>query len=102
MNTDDTMDLLTWRAPHSGSVTSRLAAAEIVPHAETLRGRLLELLKAHPSGLTDEEMQTLANMDGSTQRPRRQELEKAGKVFKTLETRRTKSGRLAMVWRAAF
>ena len=100
MSTEATMDLLTWRPPHNGTVTSRLAAAEIIPHAETLRGRLLELLRSHPDGLTDEEMQTLANMDGSTQRPRRQELEKAGHIHKTMGTRRTKSGRLAMVWRA--
>jgi hypothetical protein len=101
MNANDTMDLLDWRPPHSRTMTSRRAADEIEPSAETLRGRLLAVLRAHPLGLTDEEMQVESGMNGSTQRPRRQELEKAGLVYKTIQTRRTASGRLAIVWRAA-
>jgi hypothetical protein len=96
----DTMDLLAWRAPHSGSVTSRLAAAEIVPHAENLRARVLECLQQHPAGLTDEEIQQLTGIEGSTERPRRGELARAGKIVKTWQTRATKSGRLAAVWQA--
>lgn len=98
----ETPDLLSWRpAPHNGTETSRLAADEIEPSAETLRGRLLTVLRSYPEGLTDEQMQAATGMGGSTQRPRRQELERAGLCYKTLQTRRTASGRLAIVWRAA-
>jgi hypothetical protein len=84
--------------PHSP--TSRAAADEIVSEASRLRRRVLAhvLLSA---GSTDEEGQDALNMPGNTYRPRRVELEQAGKVRASGQHRTTKSGRLAVVWIAA-
>jgi hypothetical protein len=60
---------------------------------------VLDLLKATPDGLTDEEQQRLLEMNPSTQRPRRIELARRGLVV-TCGTRRTASGRNADVWKA--
>jgi transcription initiation factor IIE alpha subunit len=63
-----------------------------------MQRRVLELLQATPDGLTDEEMQTRLEMNPSTQRPRRIELARRGMVVEA-GTRRTSSGRMAVVWR---
>jgi transcription initiation factor IIE alpha subunit len=63
-----------------------------------MQRRVLELLQATPEGLTDEEMQTRLEMNPSTQRPRRIELARRGMVVEA-GTRRTSSGRMAVVWR---
>ncbi|NBU34726.1 hypothetical protein EBS40_08960 [bacterium] len=65
-----------------------------------MQRRVLELLQATPGGLTDEEMQTRLGMNPSTQRPRRIELARRGLVVEA-GTRKTASGRMAVVWRAA-
>lgn len=84
------------------SPTSRDAAAQIAPRAGTLRAAVLAALKDAPGGLTDEELQTLLNMGASTQRPRRIELTQAGLVRDSGTTRRTRSGRQAVVWVAVI
>ncbi|NBW15924.1 MAG: hypothetical protein EBR82_48865 [Caulobacteraceae bacterium] len=84
-----------------GSVTSAAAADSL--DGETLNAmqrRVLELLQATPGGLTDEEMQTRLGMNPSTQRPRRIELARRGLVVEA-GTRKTSSGRWAVVWRVA-
>lgn len=50
--------------------------------------------------MTDAEIQDALGLDGSTQRPRRRELEQAGLVFDSGERRATHTGRAAVVWRA--
>ncbi len=86
----------------AGSPTSIAAAAAIESRAETLRVKLLLALReAGECGLTDQEMQRALNMDPSTQRPRRGELVKDGKVIDSGLRRRTASGRQAVVWRVA-
>jgi transcription initiation factor IIE alpha subunit len=65
-----------------------------------MQRRVLELLQVTPDGLTDEEMQTRLGMNPSTQRPRRIELARRGMVVEA-GTRRTSSGRMAVVWRVA-
>ncbi|NBW23185.1 MAG: hypothetical protein EBR82_86100, partial [Caulobacteraceae bacterium] len=65
-----------------------------------MQRRVLQLLAACPDGLTDEEMQTRLGMNPSTQRPRRIELVRRGLVVEC-GTRRTASGRMAVVWRIA-
>ena len=80
------------------SATSVAAAEAIAPNAASLRLRVLEAIRARPEGLTDEEGQTLLGMEGNTYRPRRRELEKAGRVKLSLGTRLTRSGRAAAVW----
>jgi transcription initiation factor IIE alpha subunit len=96
------MPLFTQRAPAvRGSVTSAKAADSLGPATlNVLQRRVLELLAATPGGLTDEEMQTRLGMNPSTQRPRRNELERRGLVVEA-GTRKTASGRNASVWRVA-
>jgi DNA-binding IclR family transcriptional regulator len=65
-----------------------------------LQRKVLELLRATPEGLTDEEVQRRLDMNPSTQRPRRIELARRGLVVEA-GTRKTVSGRMATVWRLA-
>jgi hypothetical protein len=96
------MPLFTQRAPSvNGSITSAKAADSLGPATlNVLQRRVLELLAATPGGLTDEEMQTRLGMNPSTQRPRRIELARRGLVVEA-GTRKTASGRMAVVWRVA-
>ena len=85
-----------------GSPTSQAAAALIEPTAGTLRAQVLAYLRERgDAGATDEEMQIALSMNPSTQRPRRIELEKLGHVLRTTHTRKTTSGRDAVVFIAA-
>lgn len=85
-----------------GSPTSQAAAALIEPTAGTLRAQVLAFLRSEcERGATDEEMQIALTMNPSTQRPRRIELEKTGLVLRTAQTRKTTSGRDAVVFIAA-
>lgn len=85
------------------SPTSVAASALIEPTAGTLRAQVLAYLRACAAdyGATDEEMQVALRMNPSTQRPRRIELEKLGLVLRTAQTRKTQSGRDAVVFIAA-
>ena len=84
------------------SETSHTAALLAEPLARTDRELVLAVLKAAGSrGMTDEELQDVTGLSPSTQRPRRIELCKRGKVFATSKTRQTKSGRPATVWEAS-
>ena len=80
------------------SVTSVAAAEAIKPSAAKLRIQVLEAIKRAPDGLTDEEAQRLTGIPGSTQRPRRIELEAAGLIRNSGRTRSTMSGRAAVIW----
>lgn len=86
-------------APHNGKATSRAAAEAIEPKAGTLRRRVLDYVRAQDAvGATDEEMQIALDMNPSTQRPRRIELESMGLIERTTQTRKTNSGRDAVVF----
>lgn len=87
-----------WDAPppyQAHSITSKQAAESIRPNAGTLRAKVLDLLKTE--ALTDEEIANQLNLSGSTARPRRIELVRAGLVEST-GTKPTASGRQAQVW----
>ncbi|NBW17299.1 MAG: hypothetical protein EBR82_55905 [Caulobacteraceae bacterium] len=96
------LPLFAQRAPSvAGSITSAQAADSIGPATlNAMQRKVLELLEATPDGLTDEEMQRRLGMNPSTQRPRRIELARRGMVVEA-GTRRTASGRMAVVWRVA-
>ncbi len=96
------MPLFSQRAPAvRGSITSAAAADSLGPATlNAMQRRVLALLQATPGGLTDEEMQTRLGMNPSTQRPRRIELARRGLVVEA-GTRKTASGRMAVVWRVA-
>lgn len=83
----------------SGSATSRAAADEITPHLGRLQKLVLNVLAQAVEGLTDEEIQLALGMDGSTERPRRVWLTQKGFVEDSGNKKRTRSGRLAVVWR---
>ena len=97
---DSTGPLFAMAPAVNGSATSAQAADSLTPATlNNMQRRVLELLAATPEGLTDEEMQRRLRMNPSTQRPRRIELMRRGLVAEA-GTRRTASGRMAVVWRA--
>lgn len=80
------------------SRTSAAAARQISPAATLRLGVLKFIQQRGPLGATDEEIQAGLTMNPSTQRPRRVELCNLGLVSDSGTTRRTKSGRAAVVW----
>ena len=86
--------------PANGTATSIMAADAIKPHADTLRLQVLECIRdAGRAGMTDEQVQDALGMPGNTERPRRRELFMAGRIVAAPEMRKTRSGRMANVWR---
>lgn len=88
---------------HSAGHDTEHAAARSID-AKVLRAKVLDLLRAHPAGLTDDEGGELMRAAGLpladrlTFGRRRSELFQAGMVRKTGEKRPTKFGRDAIVW----
>lgn len=80
------------------SPTSISAANQIKDKIGPLHRTLLSYLNANPEGATDEEMQNDLVMPANTQRPRRRELELNERIVNSGKTRKTKSGREAVVW----
>jgi hypothetical protein len=83
------------------SVTSRAAAAKIEPRRGTLQTIVYLYIKSCSSGATDEEGMEATGIVASTYRPRRVELVEAGRIVDSGRTRKTRSGREAVVWVAA-
>jgi len=84
------------------SETSVAAAEAIAPVAATLRRMVYDAIAAAGVvGLTDEEMLAAVGLPPSSGRPRRIELVRAGLVVDSGKTRRTRSGRSAVVWLAS-
>ena len=99
INTMNQQTLFDEGAPYQRhSQTSKQAAKEINPHLNGLQTKVLDLLAGQPAGLTDEQMQIVLGMNPSTQRPRRIELMKLGLITEA-GTRKTRSGRNAVIWR---
>lgn len=83
------------------SATSRGAADSFAGKAANAREQVLAFLRRRgEEGATDEEMQDGLGMGQNTQRPRRVELVRAGLVTGSADTRETKAGRAATVWKA--
>lgn len=81
------------------SPTSVAAADAIAPVAATLRRMVYEAIAAAGAdGLTDEEGAEKVGIGGNTYRPRRRELEQAGRIRDSGRTRMTRSNRKAVVW----
>jgi predicted ArsR family transcriptional regulator len=71
--------------------------------AKTMSGdrlRIMEFLRATTAGATDEEIAAALGLNPSTARPRRIELARRGLIVEA-GTRKTASGRMAVVWRRA-
>ena len=79
---------------------TRAAAHEAIkPVAPTIKARMLALYQERGyDGLTDAECSEMLGIQYSTVNPRRGELVKAQQVFATERTRKTTSGRQAVVW----
>lgn len=73
------------------------AAVSVKPNAQALREIIYTYICAAMGGLTDEEISIVSGIAGNTARPRRIELQKAGRIISG-GTRATKSGRQATVW----
>ena len=83
------------------SVTSRAAADSLDGKVlNALQKRVLDFIAWRPSGATDEEIANELEMNPSTVRPRRIELARRGMIVEG-GSRRTTSGRMAVVWRKA-
>jgi len=86
----------------SHSDTSIEAAHHAEPKAASLRSIVLAYIRQQGrDGATDEQIQNAISMNPSTQRPRRVELVEGGLVVDSGGTRKTASGRNAVVWVAA-
>ena len=82
--------------PHSP--TSRAAAESLAPATlNAMQRRVYEFLAWRPNGATDEEIAHELEMNPSTVRPRRIELARRGLIVEA-GSRRTTSGRMAVVW----
>jgi hypothetical protein len=79
------------------SATSLAAAKEITPNAANLREKVFAAISNSPVGMTDEEACAATGISGNTLRPRRVELQRAGRIV-SAGTRPTSSGRKAVVW----
>ncbi len=83
----------------AGSQTSEKAAQSVQPRVGTLRYRVLQfIVSCGLYGATDEEIQDGLRMNGNTERPRRRELEKGRLIVDSGRTRKTRSGKDAVVW----
>lgn len=85
------------------SATSAEAAERAEPRAGTDRALVLRAIRVGlmtAEGMTDDEIQSCLDMNPSTVRPRRVELVRDGLVEDSGKRRKTRSGRLATVWRA--
>jgi hypothetical protein len=81
------------------SPESKQAAQSAAPTAGSKRAAVLRFLETRGSfGATDDEMQLGLGMNPSTQRPRRIELYEVRAIAKTKQTRKTRTGRSAVVW----
>jgi hypothetical protein len=85
--------------------TSRDAAERIADTRETQRRLVLEAIRAAGSeGRTDDELQMVLSLDGSSERPRRWELWKLNRITVKCDdagdavTRLTRTQRRAVVW----
>lgn len=79
-----------------GSVTSQAAADAIAPHLNRMERIVFEALKREP--MTDLELIEVTGL-GQSARPRRIKLTERGLVEDSGTTRKTASGRQAVVWR---
>ena len=97
---DQAADLSTPKGPpRNARVTRSAANVAIKPLAAGLRRRVYDfILSRRELGATDGETQTALDMRGSTQRPRRKELQEAGLIRDSGTIRPTASGRASVVW----
>lgn len=96
-------DLYGGTPPHQmDSDTSEAAAHQIKSSALTQRQRVHQYIKEQGDlGATDNEIQIALDMISNTEQPRRRELVLKGQIMDSGHRRKTKAGRMAVVWVAA-
>ena len=82
---------------YSREGTSRDAAEEFEPRRLTVREQVFQYIEAS-GGATDDEVSLALDKGLNTVRPRRYELEHAGRVMDSGQRRKTENGRDAIVW----
>lgn len=82
-----------------GSGTSLAAAESMKETASTLRSKVLEAIRKS-EGLTTDEVEILLGLNHQTASPRMWELHKRGLIGDSGNRRKTRSGRMAVVYRA--
>jgi hypothetical protein len=86
----------------AGSDTSEAAAVSMFGRAPTLREMVLgELRRRAADGATNDELEAFFEWPHQTLSPRVRELVLKGHVVDSGNRRRTRSGRMAIVWRVA-
>lgn len=80
--------------------TSVAAYESVQSTVAITREQVYEFLRSRPLGATDEQVQDALDMNPSTERPRRGELVKRGRVQDSGDRLPTRSGCLAIVWEA--
>lgn len=97
-----TTPLLDWEGPilpRHPRPTQEQAALRIKYALSGLRQTVLRAIQdATDRGTTDSELQTMLDMDGNTERPRRKELEMAGYIRDSGTTRLNRRGNQEIVW----
>lgn len=83
-----------------GSATSIAAAESMKETASTLRSKVLEAIRRSDGGLTTDEVEQLLSLNHQTASPRMWELHKRGLIGDSGNRRKTRSGRMAVVYRA--
>ena len=82
------------------SATSKAAAKSITrSKVDKDRASLMIALALIPDGLTDDGLQAFTGLPGDSERPRRISLLKDGLIYDSGRKERTRSGKLAVVWR---
>ena len=82
------------------SSTSKAAAKALKPgKVEEDRQLLLLALRTFSGGLSDDGLQAYTGLPGDSERPRRISLLKDGLICDSGKKERTRSGKLAVVWR---
>jgi predicted ArsR family transcriptional regulator len=84
---------------HNGTATSRAAAESVKPHAATLREQVFEYIDRQSIvGATADEIEADLELSGNTVRPRLVELRRDGRICDSGNTRKTRTGRSAVVY----
>jgi predicted ArsR family transcriptional regulator len=91
------MQLNIFDAPYQAHSETSLKAAQSI-QAKSLRELVFDALQVRP--MTDEQIATYLNLNPSTARPRRVELQRAGRIREHSRAL-TSSGRSAVVWSVA-
>ena len=94
-------DLWDQPAPHNGTPTSRMAAASLADLLIGLRGQVYSYVQSCPDGATCDEVEEALDLRHQTASARLNELHRRYGALVQDGTRRTRSGRLAGVYRVA-